>query len=67
MADRNYLGSVRLVEKKKPPKPIEHLVYTFAFTNLPAYANNAAAVTGGLVAGDLYRTNADPDTICVVH
>jgi len=35
--------------------------------NLATYANNAAAVAGGLVAGQIYRTNADPDTICVVH
>lgn len=31
------------------------------------YANNAAAVSGGLVAGDLYRTGADPDVLCIVH
>lgn len=36
-------------------------------SGLPAYANNAAAITGGLVAGDLYRTNGDPDLVCVVH
>jgi hypothetical protein len=38
--------------------------------NLPtlsAYANNAAALAGGLVAGDLYRTNGDPDVVCIVH
>ncbi len=35
--------------------------------NLPVYANNAAAITGGLVAGNLYRTNADPDFVAVVH
>ncbi|KKR42194.1 MAG: putative T4-like protein proximal tail fiber [Parcubacteria group bacterium GW2011_GWF1_40_6] len=34
---------------------------------LTVYANNAAAVAGGLVAGDLYRTGADPDPIMVVH
>lgn len=34
---------------------------------LPAYANNAAAIAGGLVAGNLYRTGGDPDTVCVVH
>ncbi len=34
---------------------------------LPVYANNAAAITGGLVAGQFYRTNGDPDTVCVVH
>jgi len=39
---------------------------TSVFT-LPAYANNAAALAGGLVAGNLYRTGADPDTVCVVH
>jgi hypothetical protein len=38
-----------------------------AFTGLQIFANNAAAITGGLVAGDLYRTGADPDTVCVVH
>jgi len=33
----------------------------------PVYANNAAAVAGGLVAGDIYRNNADPDNLCIVH
>jgi len=35
--------------------------------SLTAYANNAAAVAGGRVAGDLYRTGGDPDLVCVVH
>lgn len=35
--------------------------------DLPVYANNAAAIAGGLVAGEFYRTNGDPDTVCVVH
>jgi hypothetical protein len=34
---------------------------------LPVYANNAAAITGGLAAGDFYRTGADPDPVMVVH
>jgi len=34
---------------------------------LPIYANNAAAVAGGLTAGAFYRTNADPDPVCAVH
>jgi len=34
---------------------------------IPVYANNAAALGGGLVAGQIYRTNGDPDTICVTH
>ena len=34
---------------------------------LPVYANNAAAVVGGLTAGAFYRTGADPDSVCVVH
>lgn len=33
----------------------------------PVYANNAAAIAGGLVAGDLYRTGGDPDSVCIVH
>jgi hypothetical protein len=38
-----------------------------AVVGLPVYANNAAAVGGGLAAGDFYRTGADPDPVCVVH
>jgi hypothetical protein len=34
---------------------------------LPVYANNAAAITGGLVAGNLYRDNSNPDHVCIVH
>lgn len=34
---------------------------------LQVFANNAAAIAGSLVAGDFYRTGADPDVVCVVH
>jgi hypothetical protein len=34
---------------------------------LPVYANNAAAVAAGLTAGAFYRTNGDPDQVCVTH
>ena len=37
------------------------------FENLSIYANNAAAITGGLSVGAFYRTGADPDVVCVVH
>jgi hypothetical protein len=43
------------------PKSALHVV------GLPIYANNAAAILGGLTAGAFYRTNADPDPVCVVH
>lgn len=36
-------------------------------SGLPIFANNAAAIAGGLSAGALYRTGADPDPVCVVH
>lgn len=38
-----------------------------AVVGLPVYANNAAAIAGGLAAGDFYRTGGDPDLVCVVH
>jgi hypothetical protein len=38
-----------------------------AVVGLPVYASNAAAIAGGLAAGDFYRTGADPDPVCVVH
>jgi len=34
---------------------------------LSVFANNAAAVAGGLSAGAFYRTGGDPDLVCVVH
>ncbi|GEM_PF-3005138 len=34
---------------------------------LPVYANNAAAITGGLTVGAFYRNGADPDMVAVVH
>lgn len=36
-------------------------------TGLSAYADNAAAVTGGLAVGQFYRTGGDPDLVCIVH
>jgi len=36
-------------------------------TGLAVHANNTAALGSGLVAGDFYRTGADPDVVCVVH
>jgi len=35
--------------------------------HIPVYANNAAAIAGGLSAGNLYRSGADPDVISMVH
>lgn len=34
---------------------------------LSVYADNAAAVAGGLTDGTFYRTGADPDLVSVVH
>jgi hypothetical protein len=33
----------------------------------PIYATNAAALLGGLVSGDVYRTGGLTDYICIVH
>jgi hypothetical protein len=35
--------------------------------SLSSYANNAAAIAGGLVAGQLYRSGGDPDIVAIVH
>lgn len=37
------------------------------YAGMPAYANNAAAVAGGLRSGAFYRTGTNPDVVCVVH
>ena len=38
-----------------------------SLANVQIFANNAAAITGGLVAGDLYRSGTDPDGLFIVH
>ena len=43
------------------PKSKLHVV------GIPAFANNAAAIAGGLTPGAFYRTGGDPDVLCVVH
>jgi hypothetical protein len=35
--------------------------------SLVVYTSNAAAIAGGLAAGDVYRTGTDPDVVCIVH
>lgn len=56
---RNDNGNVG-IGTASPTSPL-HVV------GLPVYANNAAAVGGGLTAGAFYRTGGDPDPVCVVH
>ena len=34
---------------------------------VPVFANNAAAIGGGLAVGNVYRTGADPDFLAIVH
>ncbi len=34
--------------------------------SLPTYANNAAAITGGLTAGAFYQDGGNPSLVCVV-
>jgi len=34
---------------------------------LPTYANNAAAIAGGLTTGAFYQNGADPSVVCVVY
>lgn len=55
----NYAGYVG-IGTTTPHSPL-------AVVGLPVYANNTAAIAGGLAAGDFYRTGADPDPVCVVH
>ena len=37
--------------------PGDAIFTTLRLTALPVYANNAAAITGGLIAGDIYKTS----------
>lgn len=37
--------------------PGEAIFTTLRLTAIPVYANNAAAIAGGLIAGDIYKTS----------
>lgn len=41
-------------------------ILSLPFPNVPVYANNAAALSGGLVAGNIYRITGT-DYMGVVH
>lgn len=64
--DNGFTSSVAIstnalaVGTSTPTSPL-HIV------GLPVFANNAAALAGGLTVGAFYRTGADPDPVCVVH
>jgi hypothetical protein len=75
----NYNPSVLIGANPGQTQPILQLwsggvpVFTVApdgklvATPPPVYANNAAAIAGGLSVGTLYRTGSDPDALCIVH
>lgn len=52
-------GVVSLESSASPPQ--------YQILNLPVFANNAAAISGGLTTGELYRSGADPDVVRIVH
>lgn len=39
----------------------------YTVMRLPIFANNAAAVAGGLTVGTIYRSGGDPDAVSIVH
>lgn len=63
-----WIGSVTL---KELPLTINGDAYLTGNARIviPTYPNNAAAIAGGLVAGQFYRVNAttDPEPIYIVH
>ena len=59
--------TVRDVRVDKNFRELEKALTGIQILTLPVYVNNAAAIAGGLVTGQLYRTSADPDTVCIVH
>jgi hypothetical protein len=46
---------------------LSELMMNGIFRDLPIYADNAAAIADGLIPGNFYRTDDDPDFVCVVH
>lgn len=57
-------GGVQTQIDGKAPKASPTFTGTVTLSGLPSYADNAAALAGGLVAGNLYRLG---DTVGIVH
>lgn len=61
-----WLSRVYSILQRAAPLVVNNAFY-IDLSQIPVYANNAAAIAGGLSAGNLYRTGANPDPVCVVH
>lgn len=61
-----WLNFVQSIIGRVAPLTVNNAFF-IDLSQIPIHANNAAAVAAGLSAGNLYRTNADPDFIAVVH
>jgi hypothetical protein len=63
---QQQLSVVALILKGVSPM-VQNGAFFVSLSQVPVYANNAAAIAGGLKPGNLYRTGADPDPVCVVR
>jgi len=57
---KSYFAGTVGIGSTAPTSPLQ-------VVGIPVYANNAAAIAGGLTAGAFYRTGADPDPLMIVH
>jgi hypothetical protein len=64
---RLYTGAILNAAGIIPTPTLARPAYQITGAGLLVFANNAAAIAGGLRVGNLYRTGADPDLVCVVH
>jgi hypothetical protein len=58
--NRQYMAQVTRafsVFVQQANNPGDAIFTTLKLTALPVYANNAAAIAGGLIAGDVYKTS----------
>ena len=46
---------------------VSNNAFMIDLSQVPIYANNAAALSGGLRAGNIYRSGANPDVLSIVH
>ncbi len=58
---------IDMFDESNPFDSVVSYTYGRSSKGLLVFANNAAAVAGGLVRGQFYRTGGDPDAVCVVH
>ena len=61
-----WLNLIQAILNRVSPFVVNN-AFMISIDQVPVYADNAAALLGGLTPGNLYRSGASPDVLSIVH